>query len=440
MIYLYIISCFAIAAIGLRTEKGIFNPITIFSALWGTILFLSNFHAFGLDTAKDMVYDIFFVGIITFVIGYYITKHTIKNKTIVFGKKQSCCIVRSEDFILNYKMIYALALFCIPFYLKDLLSVLMAIGRGANLGAIQDLLQGNDYENSRSSIENALRLLIVAPFTSWMCGPLLAVEFWFGKRDKKLILLLFTLAMMRVFSTGGRATIIQLAFCFVCVYTFFKKMIRQTTENDLRYILQKNKRVFYFLALGIAAMLVWVTYSRAGNSALRTIYYDFAMQPLMFEKWAEKINDDHLVGYGIASLNGFLFPINYLLRNTIHISLGSLFDKIYTVIALTDSVWQYIGRTVRANAYVSIFWFFYLDNRIAGIVIGSFIYGIYSRLAYRSVVKSPNLKNVAIYSLIALGIFYTFGRFQFSQHTFVLALIYLRLFTFKRRSQSFELD
>lgn len=55
---------------------------------------------------------------------------------------------------------------------------------------------------------------------------------------------------------------------------------------------------------------------------------------------------------------------------------------VYDLIRLTDSEWLTItAQSTHANAYVSAFWFFYLDGRIVGIIIGFALYGIY--LAYR---------------------------------------------------------
>ena len=190
----------------------------------------------------------------------------------------------------------------------------------------------------------------------------------------------------------------------------------------------------------ILLLVAWMTYSRSGLNALKTIYYDFAMQPLMYEKWVSEVDSANLIGYGTASLNGFLFPVDYILRNTLHINLGMLYKKVYTLIALTDSKWQYISPTIRANAYVSAFWFFYLDARNFGVLIFSFIYGCYCRMSFKNAVFNSNLRSIAVYSLVAVGVFYTFGRFQLSQHTYVLALLYLKYFMFKRSSIRNEIE
>jgi len=41
-------------------------------------------------------------------------------------------------------------------------------------------------------------------------------------------------------------------------------------------------------------------------------------------------------------------------------------------------------------------------------------------------------RNMAIYCMVIIGVFYTFGRFQFAQYNYALGIIYLGLFAYKK--------
>lgn len=337
---------------------------------------------------------------------------------------------KQKHYELRYKAIYIMLIFSILFFIKDLASIISKIGMNHNLSVIQNLIQGDDDVFVRSSIENALILLFVNPFT-WICAPITIIDFWMGKRDKKLLIMTIMLVVLKTLTTGGRAMFIQLAFYFVCVFTLINSKRSTKFSQQVRATVKKNKKIFIISGIICICILYILTYSRAGQAAIKTIYYDFAMQPYMFQIWC-KVADTTDIGFGVASLNGFLFPINYILRNTIQISLPQSYHTIYELIESTDTQWQWIGNGVSANAYTSAFWFFYVDGRIMGIAIISFIYGIYSRIIFKNMETNPTQRNMAIYCMVIIGVFYTFGRFQFAQYNYALGIIYLGLFAYKK--------
>lgn len=427
----FAIIVFAFALLGRKSEGKLFNPVTILGLLWAAILYLSGLHLYGIVPARANTYNMFFGGLLSFFGGYYFLK-------FVFGKRQpvfkfSRIKKENVEYELNYRLIYILALFCIPFYLKDFFCVVQHVGLFADLGTTQKLLQENSGLFARSSLETLLRFFIVVPFVSWVCMPLMAIEFWMGQRRKYLLLLLLTLVLLRVFTTGGRATVIQLAFSFLCVYTFSEQYLKRRVVESVKKKVRRNKAFFLLGGVVLFTLLAFMTHSRAGTAALVTIYYDFSMQPLMFEGWQQSVDYLDLYGLGLASLNGFFFPLDYILRNLLGVSLPDLYQQVTTLIGKTDSEWVRISPSVCANAYVSIFWFFYLDGRLPGILIGMFLYGCFSEIVYSACLHGVTKKSMAIYSFVLVGIFYSFGRFQFSQFSYVLGFLMLIKFMFKKK-------
>lgn len=119
-----------------------------------------------------------------------------------------------------------------------------------------------------------------------------------------------------------------------------------------------------FIAAGLGYLFWKMTLARNGAGRMISFsYYYFAMQPIMLEKWISRVNSANLVGYGMASFNGFLFPFFYLISNFFQVGYPSYWRSLYDMIEAVGTDWQTItvgGLT--ANSYVSVFWYLYLDS------------------------------------------------------------------------------
>ena len=418
------ILCLFAAFIGFKTEKRLFNPVTLFCGLWGIIVFLSSLCLYNLYLSENKTYNLIFWGIVCFVVGYYFYKLIVGNKRVIIGDRQKR--LSNREYVLNYKLIYFLFILCILFLLKDFISIFNNLGMITNLHDTQKLLQSDKEVFVRSGIENAFRIFIINPMVT-ICPIIAIVDLWLGKKDKLLIALAFVIIMMKVVATGGRAAFIQLFFYFIVMYT----LCNNGKYNFRKYISKKNRKIFIFAGIVIVSLLATMTLSRAGQAALKTIYYDFSMQPMMFQIWSEKA-EQLPASNGMATFSGLFHLIDYTLRNTVKIALPQSYTDIYNMIALTDTEWQRIGKGVFANAYVSVFWFFYVDGRSFGIMFGSFLYGAVCRAFYKNIMLGLNVKSLAVYSFLLMGVFYTFGTSMFSQSGYVLGLIFLYSFIYKR--------
>ena len=154
----------------------------------------------------------------------------------------------------------------------------------------------------------------------------------------------------------------------------------------------------------------------------------------MFDYWAQGVDARNLLGYGIASLNGFIFPFLYLLKNGLGLQFPKHWLSIYQLILSTDSQWTTITISgTRANAYVSLFWYFYVDGRCAGVFLGSMLYGLLMSNSFSSVIKKPNIKTICMYSFLLQGLLFSFIRMQTSNLYYAMAIVYIGLVLFKRK-------
>lgn len=419
--------CVALAILGKITEKKVFNPITTFYVLWAMILILNSLGLFNINETRSEIYDYILWGLIAYAVGFYLVRDVSRKRKIVLRRENY--VKGDKNYRLKYRLLYALSIVAIIIFALDLSNMLSTIFSGGGLASIRYVAQNSEVK--RSSIINAIDILIATPF-SMALQPIVAVDFWIGKRDKKLLILDIILITIKVLAAGGRSPIINFVIHLVIVYTFVDNTKRSRYSETIKTYVRKNKRIVISIFVIGFAVLIYTTISR--NSTWSTIYYYFAMEPYMFDRWASQVDSAELFGYGMASLNGFFFALFYVIKNVFGVgSFPEHWYSVYKMIAMTDSQWQIIttGGT-RANAYVSLFWFFYLDGRIWGVIIGSFLYGILMSCLYSGVVKRGNIKNLCLYSFLMQGLLFSFVRMQLSSIYYAVATIMICLIIFKK--------
>lgn len=430
MLYLFCGIVFIIGLIAIKSEKKFFNPLTLFCIMWSSILFLSTLQLYSLYKGNDRTYRLMMIGVASFIVGYYFAKLLIGNKFLVIGKKHTTCAI--IDYQLNYQLMYIMLVASLLFYAKDLVIVFSRLVAGSSLADIQLLVQGTDNLYNRSGVENAIRLLIINPF-GWAIIPILAVDIWMGKKDRKLIVLTGLLMISRIFTTGGRAAFLNFTIYLIMLFFFTNQNKKYHVASTVKNTVRENKKLFRLIVVASVILLAYMTYSRAGDGALRTIYFDFAMQPYLCGVWMDTVDAKNMLGYGMVSLSGVIFPILYLVKNLLRFStMPTYYQELFDLKLSLDTEWKWIGSRVYANAYVSAFWFLYVDARCIGIIVGMLVYGFASRIVYNNTRRKTTKKNACQYALYYIGVFYTFVRFQFTTVDYAMAIVFVTFMAYRR--------
>lgn len=417
MISVYLIFCVAFAFIGYFTEKNIFNPVTIMTILWGGIVYLSRLGLYGLYLANEHTYLMIIIGIYTFVSSYYISKLILKVK---FSQNNSNIFQHDNPskINVNYKVIYFLYLICILYIIIRLSQrgLYNVIGTGFNLASISSDIQSDG--NNANGLINLLGFWIATP----LYFPLMIMsltDYIFGNKDRWLIFLNIVLMLGRILLYGGRYPFIQLMIAIFLLMSF---------KNRHKFSLKSTVR--YLLALIIGLLIFMVLTNSKTQAPLKTLYLDFAMQPIQFQTWAGVIDMNGSYSYGFASLYGFIHPFLYIIKNLN--GMPTFFSEIYNNIQNTFNIWIPIGDTLNANAYTSIFWYLYYDGRFIGIIAGMLVLGMIAYLTYKKAYSSNNPKQIANYVMIAFCLIYTFTDMEMYKYDFALGLIYLNVLVFSK--------
>lgn len=438
MVYLQIalILCLIFGISGFFLEKKLWiNPLTIFCGLWAVILYFSSLQKYTMYMASNEKNYIIMIGIISYILGYLINRLFLKNIHFKFGRHSFYSISKKYQTIPRYTMLYAFCIVCIVYTLFTLINVIRQSGT-FNLGTIQNMLQSGDIVSANGPILNAISLLIIAP-VKFALPAITAVDFWFGRRDKILLYMTICLVIINMLSSANRTSFMLFFLWLLMVLTIYlyhyekekRKFYDKVLSNKVIAKINKYKRLL--IVVGILAFVL-MTLSRGTSSITKQLYLYFSMPPSMFEIWADKIEAGNVYGYGIASLLGFIYPFFYIFKNLLGLGIPQIIQSIYDWTMLTDTLWVWPGKNIRANAYVSIFWFLYLDGRQIGVVIGMFILGLITSRSFSNITsKSVSAKQIAIYCCLFYVILFSFVRLQFTLSRIALAFIFIIFFTYK---------
>lgn len=399
--------------------KKILNPVLILNVLWAIIVYLSSLQLFNLKPTSEEIYWIILCGIafynIAFFFYYYIYMGLRRNSKHANGIKDS---------EIRLKALYLFSLVSIVLVMPFFLTSVALLINGGSMATVRSSIQFGEIAGSYSNpVLNALTIFIGNP-VSMALNAIVAADFWHGNKNKKLMALCGFSIFIRVIAFGGRNPLIQFIIYFFVSYAFLDK------KKSWDFI-KKYKKYFLLVTLVLVLIILKVTVSRgSGQPMIRTYYYYYSMEPYMFENWAKVVDSLGVKAYGTAALNGFIFPFFYALRNIFQIPFPIFFETAYELIRQTNSQWVIIAGGTSANAFVSIFWFLYLDGRLLGIIVGMTLYGIISAKTFIKAVTLIRPREVCIYALVVFGLITTNGRSQFADLAYALSFIYV-IFLYK---------
>ena len=414
--------CFIVALVAMREERTVINPLSVFCFVWMAVLFFST-NTTRLDYPQNETIGWIIIGVVAYTLGYIFQR--ILKIRFTFG---SWTTLRDQVAIPRYKLLLFCASVCMLFFLRDLILVFLN-GGSFNLRYIQQFLRSSDYTIVSNPIENTINLLFIQPI-AFALPAICAVDIFYGEKNKHLITITVLMLLFKMMSTANRSGFLLLFIYILIVGLIFIRNSRSLSFKNNR-LLKRYKYLLLAIVIIASLVLVITTISR-GVDLSTNIYLNLAIPPRMFEIWSKTVQEVELHGYGEASLMGFLFPIKYIFNNILKIWGATNINAVYNMIQLTDVQWVWPGPKITANAYVSMFWNLYTDFRYGGILFGSFLYGTISAQSFWNAIRTNNSRMLSVFCLILYSVLYSFVRFQFSDSRFVLAIIFISFFAYKK--------
>ena len=404
------------------------NLLTIFCVLWGTIIIFSKLQLYGMKEVSDKAYIIVYIGCIMFCLGY-LTHMWWKKKgfRLVILRKYAKTFT-GKLYTFNYKIILICELVILVFELMIAMRVIGILNSGSSYAVIHDMVGG--YAETtllNGAFENYIDSWMVMPCTFALI-PICVLSFFEKCKYRRLIQIIGILDLiLYILVHGGRIVLLYVLVYIAILYSIY----------DIK-IPAKLKRKLKLTILVVIGIVIILTFIRKGlslrdqnawDSVFSSIYQYFSVSMPLLDHWIKIADQQDILSCGMAVLHG---PLQFITTFTEKIGLYfESFNRVSQFIDLTESTFVSGLYTHGVfNAFVSMFYFFYLDLRWFGVIFFSYLYGLFSHFC-EYLGRKENLYRTSLYLLIAQGVLKSFGRWEFYLVSYCLAFIYLRMF-FKR--------
>lgn len=420
MSYLLVFFCIASAGFFYLKYKNFYNPPFMMAVFWALITFFSMFGLYNQNIADDRTYGVCLLGMLGFFLGSLIRKRIVIKPT---KRPNEHTVIR----IANGRVITLVLVVLIVILLRRDIRVLGILASGIRMNQIRV-----DFNNIvlNSAFERVFNTFIVMPLIYLLPAIVIPEFIAFRKKIRNLILTIIVLIEFTI-CDGGRVPFFYCAVFVLCSLYIFRVDFRSVV-TAFRSQSKKTKR----LTTVTAALVVFVAaYMFLRLSTSREIHYSVGNSIYSYftgcfpflEHNLGIIDSNQVFTYGSAFFHGVLTVVFYVL-NTVKIL---SYPAFYNYVHEWGNVQEFINiGSANFNAFVTPFYYFYMDFRYIGVLLGGFVYGVICMQVYQRMKSQTqyNFKYIAAYMLIVQSIVTSMVRWQFYNANFVMAFVLLILF------------
>ena len=412
-ILFFIISVFTIY-LDYSAHKDISSPVIVFTSLWLFICTLASLRLYGFTGYSEKTIGYIACGSVAFSLGAFsstlVNKQTTKQTRYAHlrGKTLQTDDSNQQQHLCFKFLEIILALACVGNALS-FFSSLNAFRSGASYMEVRGSRLGYNDEQAFSNP-------IVGLFVNYFCGPAMtvlipvAIVFLFKKQHRKFSLIVFLCVLMNTVSSGGRISIIYIALQLIATFLYYRRTISTKTKRT----------VTIAVIAGIVALFI-LTSLRTNQNFSQAIYAYFTVPVGLFSYYTSIVDINNFESFGAATF----YPPFYVLASvaTFFGAKTSFLDNLIYYVGLPQETWtSTLFPTGSYNAFCSLFYFFYLDFRIVGIVLFSLLYGFMSGYVYKKQRTRTNDTWFIFYLLILRTIVGSFMIFQLGNTKFFVSL------------------
>ena len=411
--FFLIVICFLICTI---KEKNIYNPGTIFFAIWSVISFLFFLNPYSLPTVSYTTLYVFLLSVFCFGFGLFSMDLKNRKNRSKFKKNKAKVL---NDFC-NPFVVCLVQLFALVLYVYLALPGIRAVISGASLAYIR-------YTLRLSTLSSGINAVLLTYFAT----PILYFSIFYtcsilASGCKKKLLLrssVFTMLMLllELLTLGGRMSLlVSLASVMVAMF------IRGSQVHKKK---GKRKIVLLIITSVIIVSLIFtkMVISRGNDDPLKSFaIYLYGSIPFLDSVINSFMTGEYSYCFGFLSFQGFSSPIISLLG----LSDIPFFENVDSVYKLIDS-YIYFNGEIPFNSEIGFFGYFYLDGGPLFVALFSFIFGFISERAYIRIHSFDVIQthNICLYMLCLGAIVMSFIQFSFASVGYSLCIfliIFLR--------------
>ena len=397
------------------------HPTLVFGIFWLFIMLTYIFahYNYSLYEVSENTVNIIGIGVIVFS-----TTAAIAYNISVKGT------YKSKLFQRNIKKEIVYFMFAIAICYGIILSVryITLVGQGYDTAYVRSLY-GSVTE--KGPIRTAFEAIIYSYFFRpiiYCVIVMLPTQILTKNKDKKLIGLL--LVLLVVSSTdGGRVTYYNLIFSFIFSYMLLKRNTKKENEGLIKRNIKKiiTAIIALVLVMYIVSLVRGVTVDKLFEQVI--VYFSgcISFMDIQIAKWPMEM--PKTLGYGF--FGGLVKFLSWLLSQ-FGTYFGELWDVVVEYGVTQPQIFTKIGRYNDYNAFVSVFYYFYMDFGYAGVIIGSMIWAIMCAKAYKNINIYNSDMSKYIYILLLIGILNSMVRWPFFQSEYLFAYFYLIICSSKK--------
>ena len=407
--------------------KKLYNAGTIFLGYWALITLLASLNLDNAAPVRQQTYGLILLGLVSFAGGCFICMQIIHKPRM------------SPDYDFTIKSYLLLNIACIVIIAYSMYRVgIIAsyLSRGYSWGRIRQMhgIGGASGEDTLkgSTLSQALHDNIVAP-CAYLIAPVFAVELFLGKRNKRFLAL--ALASMVLYSIASVSRAIwgfSIIYLIIILIVFLQRQkISPTVKRRLALI--------PFAGVILFGVILFITRSRSETAQVNLLY-----NMLAYLSGGINLFDIHLQEsiaqvrtYGMFTLYGFLYPVFFVLNYIGILKFPPVFKDI-TAIKQQLELYVRISDHVRMNAYSTLFFNFYNDFGVFGVILGSFLFGYFCMLAYTYFIRKKNIRTIVCYLIMIQFMIFSMARIYTIYTTRALSLVWLLILLPGERFQSHE--
>lgn len=406
-------------------QKSFCTPVCFFAGVWLIILSAGSLGLYGFSGYSEQTAAIIFVGVCSFICGVYAIEGLMqkrgmtRNKTSLFSLQDGPYVhqlsnnvpVRS-DVSVNMHFLTVILALSFAGHIISFWYTFRALLSGLSLGEVRGNLMGysDDYVIGNPIIDT---------YYVYFCEPAmtillpLAVVFYFQKQHQKFVGVTMLCFLMQIASRGGRMGIFDLILMIIVCFFFFRRKLSRRTKRLLLAV----------IVAGIVAMGI-IGVARGNNEIFRNVYTYFTISAPMFERYSQAFLQADFASYGGATFYPFMYLIDAF-TNIMGGNVKYLEELVYFVGYPQDTWLSGIYPTGVLNAFSSEFYFFYMDFRLFGVVIFSFMHGAICSFFYVRSFKQHNTTMLLWYLLMVHGMFFSFVIWQLGNTKFFVSMTIL---------------
>lgn len=405
----------------IRKKRTVFTLFTLFAGLWVVIIILGTINVYNMYKVSDRFYFLLFLGIFSWIIGFflgYINRFTF--------------VIRRRD-ILQSSYNFDIRKGTLIFYNIVLLAFVIALTfvffnhmTSHSYGEFHNLAFGYEEDNLFvSNIANMLYNRLMYPITIAMV-PVIVISF-IAKKERLKCSISLVIIVLYCMLVGRRFPILYLAIDFVIALPFF----------NFKISTKQKKRVLCLVIVSILVIIFVTAWRRrvfeTGDwSLVFQGFYTYLNTCLQIgDHWINQI-DEHYKNtllYGYSFFDGILINLNAVFKQFgITIFNNEFYSKI---IDMPQETFINVASNMRYNAFATWIYFFYIDFRELGVILGSLFFGTVCGYIERLTFQWKTIIWIAVYLLFSQAVFKSFVRWEFNQGSYILSYLFMILL-FKR--------